>query len=68
MTQHALSILLATYSGVSCLPAPLDSLLDQTHADWQLLVRDDGCTVLGQGAGFLDRYRDRLTPGQRGGA
>lgn len=35
-------ILMATWNGAAHLPAQLDSLLAQTHADWSLLIRDDG--------------------------
>lgn len=36
------AVLLATYNGERHLPALLDSLAAQTHADWRLVVRDDG--------------------------
>lgn len=37
-----IDILLATYNGAKYLPEQLASLSAQTHADWRLLVRDDG--------------------------
>lgn len=37
-----IDILLATYNGARFLPEQLQSLLDQTHRDWRLIVRDDG--------------------------
>lgn len=36
------AILMATYQGAECLAEQLDSLATQDHADWQLLVSDDG--------------------------
>lgn len=39
-----IDILLATYNGARFLPEQLQSLLDQTHRDWRLIVRDDGST------------------------
>jgi glycosyltransferase involved in cell wall biosynthesis len=35
-------ILLATYNGAIYLPEQLESLLNQTYQNWQLIVRDDG--------------------------
>ena len=35
-------ILLSTWNGERWLPALLDSLLEQTCTDWELLIRDDG--------------------------
>jgi hypothetical protein len=35
-------ILLATYNGAAFLPQQLESLLNQTHQNWRLFVRDDG--------------------------
>lgn len=35
------TVLMATYNGAGFLAEQLDSLLAQTHLDWQLLVRDD---------------------------
>ncbi|MFD2173113.1 glycosyltransferase [Rhodobacter lacus] len=40
-TPHVV-ILMATYQGAECLRAQLDSLAAQTHANWSLLVGDDG--------------------------
>lgn len=38
------TILLSTFDGERWLPTLLDSILEQTHDDWTLLVRDDGST------------------------
>lgn len=46
-------ILLATYNGAKYLPEQLASLEAQTHADWRLIVRDDG-----SGDGSLGLVRD----------
>ncbi len=49
-------ILLATYNGAKYLPEQLASLEAQTHADWRLIVRDDG-----SGDGSLGLVRDWAT-------
>lgn len=46
-----IGILMAVYNGAETLPEQLDSLAAQSHANWQLLVSDDGsdddsCAVL----------------------
>jgi glycosyltransferase involved in cell wall biosynthesis len=40
--KSSLDILMATYNGASYIGAQIDSLLEQTIQDWQLLIRDDG--------------------------
>lgn len=42
--QHGsrITILLASYEGAPFIAAQLDSIAAQSHADWQLLVSDDG--------------------------
>ncbi|WP_291556654.1 glycosyltransferase family 2 protein [Comamonas sp. SCN 65-56] len=58
-TQRALvDILLATCNGERYLPALLDSLLDQSHQDWRLLVGDDASTDAT--LDILETYRPRL--------
>lgn len=42
MVQPAISICMATYNGEQFLRQQLDSILDQSNRDWQLLIRDDG--------------------------
>lgn len=37
-------ILLGTWNGAAHLPRQLDSFLAQDHADWSLVIRDDGST------------------------
>jgi glycosyltransferase involved in cell wall biosynthesis len=39
-----IDILLATYNGERFLKEQIDSILNQTCKDWQLLIRDDGST------------------------
>lgn len=41
MTTDTVTILMATYNGAKYLPELLDSLLEQTFHDWELIVRDD---------------------------
>jgi glycosyltransferase involved in cell wall biosynthesis len=62
VTQKSVTILLATYDGAPHLPAQLDSLLAQTHADWHLLVRDDGSTDATPSilADYRARFPDRI--------
>ncbi|ESQ13185.1 MAG TPA: hypothetical protein DIW77_19980 [Chromatiaceae bacterium] len=35
-------ILMATFNGASFLATQIDSIRNQTHVDWRLLIRDDG--------------------------
>ncbi|MDO9633777.1 MAG: glycosyltransferase family 2 protein [Paludibacter sp.] len=44
MNESKIAILLSTYNGEGYLKEQLDSILDQTHTDWALYVRDDGST------------------------
>ncbi len=44
MENRRISILLAAYNGERYLRNQLLSLQQQTHTDWQLLIRDDGST------------------------
>lgn len=45
MTESpAVDILMSTYNGEKFLPAQMESLFAQTHANWALHVRDDGST------------------------
>lgn len=37
-----IDILMATYNGEKYLSAQIDSILKQTHANWKLLIHDDG--------------------------
>ncbi len=41
-TSSDVAILLSTRNGAAFLPEQLDSLLTQSHADWQIFWRDDG--------------------------
>jgi len=43
MCKHV-TILLSTYNGELFLDEQIDSLLNQTYDDWELLIRDDGST------------------------
>jgi glycosyltransferase involved in cell wall biosynthesis len=51
-------ILLATYNGDAHLEEQLDSILEQTHAQWLLLAKDDGSTD--ETVEILQRYRKRF--------
>ncbi len=42
MTDPHITIVMATHNGEAYLQAQLDSLLAQTHANWSLVVSDDG--------------------------
>lgn len=54
-------ILLGTWNGAAHLPRQLDSFLAQDHADWSLIVRDDGSTDGTPAclAAFRDAHPDR---------
>ncbi len=54
-----IAILLSTCNGAEWLPALLDSIHRQTHADWQLLVRDDGSADATQRVLTVAASRDR---------
>ncbi len=58
---HHVRILMATWNGARHLPAQLDSFLAQTHADWSLIIRDDGSTdgTPALLATFRDAHPDR---------
>lgn len=66
-------ILLACYQGADFLQAQLDSLADQDHRNWRLLVSDDGSTdgtrdLVKRFAHAHPRGHVRLIEGPRGGA
>lgn len=42
MTTSKIAILLATYNGENYLTQQINSILNQTHKDWVLYIRDDG--------------------------
>jgi glycosyltransferase involved in cell wall biosynthesis len=42
VSASGVTILLSTFNGEPYLPAQLDSIRNQTHADWRLAWRDDG--------------------------
>jgi glycosyltransferase involved in cell wall biosynthesis len=44
MTNKTVDILLATYNGEKYLKEQIDSILNQTHTKWNLIIRDDGST------------------------
>lgn len=44
MPEVQVQILLSTFNGAQFLREQLDSIINQTFQDWQLLVRDDGST------------------------
>ncbi len=61
MTE-TIDILLATFNGARFLPELLRSIEAQTHADWRLIVRDDGSTdrspaIIEQ---FAQRHGDKV--------
>jgi glycosyltransferase involved in cell wall biosynthesis len=54
-----ITVLMATLNGAQFLPAQLDSLLAQTHANWSLMVSDDGSR---DGTADILRAFDRAHP------
>ena len=59
MAPHfsTLSVLLPVYNGATTLPAALDSLLDQTRPDFEVVAVDDGS--IDDTATILERYAQR---------
>ena len=53
----AVSVLMSVYNGADYLPPALDSLLDQTFEDFELVVVDDASTD--ETPGILDEYEER---------
>ena len=41
-SSDRVDIVLATYNGESYIAEQLDSIIQQTHANWKLIIRDDG--------------------------
>ena len=41
MTEKKVVILMATYNGQKYLKCQLDSIIQQTYRNWQLIIRDD---------------------------
>ncbi|HEY5473921.1 MAG TPA: glycosyltransferase family 2 protein [Candidatus Limnocylindrales bacterium] len=39
-----ISAIMATYNGADTLPRAIDSVLRQSHTDWELIIVDDGST------------------------
>lgn len=58
LQQHQVDVLLATYNGAKYLHAQLDSLLNQTHQNFRLLVSDDGSSDAT--LAILESYRERF--------
>lgn len=44
MQASKVDILLATYNGANFLKIQLESIVNQSHTNWKLLIRDDGST------------------------
>jgi glycosyltransferase involved in cell wall biosynthesis len=42
--MEKVDILLATYNGEKYLEEQLKSIVNQTHTNWNLIIRDDGST------------------------
>jgi glycosyltransferase involved in cell wall biosynthesis len=55
-------IFLATYNGQKYLSEQIDSILSQTHKNWQMIVSDDGSND--NTLKLLDEYANRLSPEQ----
>ena len=53
----AVTVIIPTYNAARFLPAAVNSVLDQTWTDWELLVVDDGSTD-GTAALFSTEFRD----------
>ena len=42
--EVTLTILMATYNGAAYIKKQLDSIINQTYSNWELMIRDDGST------------------------
>lgn len=61
MSKNMIDILLSTYNGERYLEEQIQSLIEQSYSDWQLIVRDDGSTD--RTLDILERYSS-LHPGK----
>jgi len=73
MPSHHVVILLATYQGGNHLQAQLDSIATQKHADWSLIISDDGSTddtleIIKNFSSTQPAGRVKLVGGPRAGA
>ncbi len=57
-----IDILLATYNGERFLSEQIDSILNQTYANWNLIIRDDGSTdnTLVIINDYIDKYPEKI--------
>jgi glycosyltransferase involved in cell wall biosynthesis len=62
MGMSMIDVLMATYNGARHIEAQLASIAAQTHADWRLVVRDDGSTDATPAilAGFAEAHPGRV--------
>lgn len=60
--RDTVHVLMAVYNGADTLPAQLDSLEAQTHADWRLLASDDGSRDTSKA--LLAHFRNRHKAGR----
>ena len=73
MSGAPVTILLASYNGAAYLPAQLESIAEQTHGNWDLVVSDDGSSdgtpdIVRAFAAAQPPGRVRLIAGPRRGA
>ncbi|EMF0357251.1 glycosyltransferase, partial [Enterococcus faecium] len=40
--NNSVAIVLSSYNGEKYISEQIDSILHQTHKEWQLIIRDDG--------------------------
>lgn len=57
MDEHRAYIALATYNGASFLTEQIESIREQSHANWRLVIRDDGSED--ETTSILDHYARR---------
>jgi len=63
MKKKKVDILLSTYNGDEFLEELLDSIIEQTYDEWQLLIRDDGSTdgTIKILHAYKEKYPDKIT-------
>ena len=62
MSHKKVSVIMGIYNCASTLPAAIDSILEQTYSNWELILCDDGSVdaTYQVAAGYRDRYPEKV--------